>query len=360
MQDLENWVASYLPAGTSVEGALQLEPVTGDAGFREYFRTATSPSYIAVSAPPEHCDNEFFIRKQHAFRQAQVPVPHVYAVNFEQGFMLQEDLGDQLLLGQLTPETADEYYTAAESVLLRVQGMKADREVFGHYSEAELLREMRLFPEWFLERLLGMTLSATEQALLEKTFAHLTASAQWQPEVVVHRDFHARNLMLAGTANAEPGPDNLAAIDFQDAVIGPVTYDLVSLLRDCYIRWPTEYVCQRVLAYQSRLEDAGLLPATHPDVFLRWFDLMGLQRHIKVLGIFSRLWLRDQKPRYLGDLPLVLRYVMEQAGKHPELEDFFCWLNASVAPLLSLQDWYGAWEKAGEQDESNDFGSWLG
>lgn len=353
MDGLKAWVETFLPASVVADKPLELNAIVGDAGFRQYFRVNTSPSLIAVSAPPAHSDNPAFIDKRNAFRAAGVRTPYVHAINFEQGYMLQEDLGDRLLLDELN--AGRDLTDKAETLLWQIQQMPLDGAVFPDYSESELLREMNLFPEWFLTGLLKLDLDYREQQLVTDTFQLLVESALEQPRVVVHRDYHSRNLMLSEGGGEEEGGE-LAAIDFQDAVLGPVTYDLVSLLRDCYIRRPAEQIAQRVVAYHHQLKTAGLLADVTAARFMRWFDLMGLQRHIKVLGIFSRLWLRDGKPRYLNDLPLVFGYAMEQAGNHPELSHFADWLGSRIGPALSSQPWHTSGATSGEQHESNDIG----
>jgi hypothetical protein len=195
------------------------------------------------------------------------------------------------------------------------------------YDEAMLRREMELFSEWFLPKLLGWTTRPAEQAVLANTWQILVDSALEQPRVCVHRDYHSRNLMITEA-------DNPGVLDFQDAVVGPVTYDLVSLLRDCYIVWPQAQVEAWVYDYHRRLLNEGLVAETDPQCFLRWFDLMGLQRHIKVLGIFARLYLRDGKPGYLGDLPRVMDYVLLASRRHPELAEFLAFLEGGVVERM--------------------------
>ena len=210
------------------------------------------------------------------------------------------------------------------------------------YSRQPLLDEMNLFPEWFLTQLLGVDLQPSDHDLLNETMAILVDSALEQPQVLVHRDFHSRNLMLLAD-------EEIGVIDFQDAVTGPLAYDLVSLLRDCYVRWPVDYISQRALNYYRSAEAAGIAPQASKAQILRWFDLMGLQRHIKVLGIFSRLCLRDGKHNYLNDLPLVIRYTLEQLAPYPELGRFKDWFELRVLPQLPQQDWYHPWETAGDE-----------
>ncbi len=274
-------------------------------------------------------------------RAAGVHVPRVLAVDFQRGFMLQEDLGDRLLLPELRGGDTARLYDAAELTLLRIQTVAPDPDVFPAYDRALLRKEMKLFPVWFVERLLGVELGATDRQLLDRAFTALEDAALEQPQVVVHRDYHSRNLLLTGNGD-------IGVIDFQDAVIGPFTYDLVSLLKDCYIRWPSSAVTQRALAFLPRALAAREADVPSERDLLRWFDLMGLQRHIKVLGIFARLWLRDGKPRYLDDLPLVLRYTLEVTGRYEELGELHLWLTEHLLPRLPEQPWYRSWQTAGD------------
>ena len=323
-----------------------LTALNGDAGFRQYFRTNTEPSLIAVSAPPAQENNPAFVSKALAFRASSIHVPEIYAVDFFQGFMLLEDLGDELILPRLSMQTAPGIYGAAEQALIQLQQVPADTEVFDAYSANLLEQEMTLFPQWFVERLLGLSLSHADESLLREVFGVLVNSARAQPQVVVHRDYHSRNLLLATDGG-------IAMVDFQDAVIGPMTYDLVSLLRDCYIRWPADWVRERALGFAKR---SGALLLASEAQFLRWFDLMGLQRHIKVLGIFARLSLRDNKPQYLHDIPLVIRYTLEaamaQSESEPVLSEFVAWFERVLIPALEggQQQWYRPWQTAGEQE----------
>ncbi len=337
-EKLAHWVQEFLPPSVELGTDLSLSPISGDAGFRQYFRTNTRPTLIAVSAPPEHEDNPAFVSKSLAFSAADIHVPQVIAVNYTSGFMLLEDLGDDLLLPLLNPQSVEHLYHLAEETLSRIQQMPQDRSLFPDYSRQLLAEEMALFPRWFVTDLLGLTLNDTEKAMLQAAFDCLLDSAEEQPQVVVHRDYHSRNLLLLSG-------EELGVIDFQDAVIGPISYDLVSLLRDCYIRWPAPMVRERALAYAARVNQ---LSGIDPDQFIRWFDLMGLQRHIKVLGIFARLWLRDGKSGYLKDLPLVIRYTLEQAKPYAELADFVAWFQRRIEPELGGQEWYSPWQTAGE------------
>lgn len=355
---LLEWVKNFLPESFCVQGLAQgssceplsLTPLNGDAGFRQYFRLNTEPPLIAVSAPPEHENTPAFVDISLCFQQAGILTPIIYAVDYQLGFLLLEDYGDQLLLSRLLSEqpsseqssfdAVNELYQAAETELLKIQQIDSNTDIFPHYDQQRLLDEMNLFPQWFVEQLLGVELQDADREILDKTFSLLAENALEQPQVVVHRDFHARNLMLL--------PDGgIGVIDFQDAVKGPFTYDMVSLFRDCYIRWPWDYVSQRTLGYAKQAEALGIIPNVTEAQIMRWFDLMGLQRHIKVLGIFARLWLRDGKANYLDDLPLVIRYTLEQLAMYPDLKDFKHWFEQRVLPQLPRQSWYRPWEAAG-------------
>ncbi|MBQ0720069.1 MAG: phosphotransferase [Gammaproteobacteria bacterium] len=341
---LQNWFGKFQP-GQLPAADLQLLPVTGDAGFRAYFRSNTQPSFIAALAPPEHENNPAFVNIAIAMAKGGVHVPKIYAVDYERGFLLQEDLGETLYLDVLNRETQNPLYERAEATLLQIQKLPADSGLFPAYDAALLRRELELFPEWFVGKLLGVKVDAQVRSLFDEVFSTLLDSAAEQPQVVVHRDFHSRNLLVLDDGG-------VGVIDFQDAVFGPLSYDLVSLLRDCYIRWPQSLVEQRVEGFRRKLlaQPAGEDAAPIPDAatFLRWFDLMGLQRHLKVLGIFARLSLRDGKTRYLADLPLVLRYVLEVAQKHPETQAFYQWFVEHLEPQMRDQKWYQPWQTAGE------------
>ncbi len=339
-QVLGGWVAAQCQ--TALDAPPDLVPLTGDAGFRRYFRVQGAPPRIAVVAPPTHEDNPAFVAKGLALAAAGVHVPRVFAVDYAQGFMLQEDLGDRVYLAELSAATVDELYTAAEATLLRIQATPADPQMFPAYSAELLRRELALFPEWFMAGLLRIAPTAADRRLLAQVFDLLIANAEAQPQVVVHRDYHARNLLILDSPATPVG-----VVDYQDAVIGPITYDLVSLLKDCYVRWPSALMRARALAFAAQLRGAGRI-AVDDGQFMAWFDLMGLQRHLKVLGIFARLWLRDGKGRYLDDLPLVLRYVLETAHAYPQTRPFHDWFAARVVPLLPAQSWYRPWQSAGQ------------
>jgi len=248
-------------------------------------------------------------------------LPNIIREDLTQGFLLLEDLGDTPYLDKLNEQSADALYGDALTTLINIQ--QADSNGLPEYDDDLLQSEMRLMPEWFLQKHLNITPDIEQQAIIDRTFTVISAVVSQQPQVFVHRDYHSRNLMLSAENN--PG-----VIDYQDAVLGPITYDLVSLLRDCYIAWPVERLKRWALDFKAQAEAAGLMRAVPEATFIQWFDYMGLQRHLKVLGIFARLNHRDGKPGYLDDLPLTLRYFMEVGKKYP-----------LVRPLTELFD---AWE----------------
>jgi hypothetical protein len=330
---LTSWVKQQLPQMP----ALEMQSLSGDASFRRYFRVQTGQaSLIAVDAPPEKEKNREFVKVARHLAGYGVRVPEVMACDYQQGYLLLSDLGDQLLLPLLVGADTDLVHSYYQSVLMQLLKMQLSTSVdidLPGYTPTLLHEEMSLFPQWFAKGLLAYTPSSSEQVMLEQVFQLLINSAGEQPQMFVHRDYHSRNIMLNQTGD-------LATIDFQDAVIGPLTYDLVSLLRDCYVAWPQELVRGWALDYFDLAQQQGLLQGVEQDRFLRWFDLMGLQRHIKVLGIFARLYLRDGKDAYLADLPLVVRYTLSVADNYPQLAEFCAWFRACLLPLIEKQDWW--------------------
>jgi len=314
-----------------------LAVVAGDASARRYFRLALGArSYVLVEAPPATEKNAAFLHVGSVLASAGIKVPEVLAADLDRGYLLLEDLGDRMLLPELDPATVDAHYRRAFGVLVKLATIDAGRAGLGEYDRPLLTEELGRFTQWFARELLGHEIDARELPVVDRLFARLVDSALAQPRIVVHRDFHSRNLMLL--------PDGeLALIDFQDAVVGPVTYDLVSLLRDCYIRWPADRVATWALACCGCLRARGLLAGVDDAQFLRWFDWMGLQRHIKVLGTFARLYLRDGKPGYLEDLPRVIQYVREILRKYAPAEasfaDFEDWFDQRLMPLVERQAW---------------------
>lgn len=291
-----------------------IAPASSDASFRRYFRvTFDGESRIVMDAPPVQEDTGPFVRIARRLREIGLNVPEILAEEPGQGFLLLSDLGSQQYLSVLDEQNVERLYGDALGALSILQACGPGAEELPPYDEAQLLREMELFREWYLGRHLGLTLTAAEQQVLDRTFRLLAASALEQPRVSVHRDYHSRNLMVA--------PHNPGILDFQDAMFGPVTYDLVSLLRDCYIAWPQALVEEWVLGYQDLALHSGILRDHDEERFLRWFDLMGVQRHFKASGIFARLNHRDGKPGYLKDIPRTLGYVQAVAERYPELHE---------------------------------------
>ncbi|WP_043319570.1 aminoglycoside phosphotransferase family protein [Microbulbifer sp. HZ11] len=345
---LRQWAVRALQAGHEplqlppLENTLHLQPLSGDAGFRRYFRTDTTPSLIAVDSPPGKTNVSRFVALADYLRRNGIHTPLVISADIEHGYMLLEDLGDTQLLRELDDDSVSGLYAEVMSELLCLQQISRQEGLFPPYNRELLHMEMRLLPEWLVGKLLQRELSEEENQLLERTFAHLLDSASSQPQVLVHRDYHSRNLMIRD--GERPG-----VVDFQDAVWGPVTYDLASLLRDCYIRWPREQVENWALAYASTAMDAGVIPQVNGKTFLRWFDWIGLQRHFKVLGLFPRLYLRDGKHGYLPDLPLVIRYTLEVCDKYEEMQPFAQWFRTELLPLIEQQDWYRDYRTAGDR-----------
>ena len=322
---LRDWLTAGL--GRSVD---RLTLAAGDASFRRYFRAHEGDaSWIVMDAPPGHEDVRPYLKVSRLLEGTGVHVPHVHASDIEQGFVLLEDLGNTPYLVRLARgEDVDRLYGDALTALaaIQVRGREAARELPPYDSRA-LQRELELMPEWFCARHLRLALDDAELALLVRSFDFLTAEALAQPRVFVHRDYHSRNLMLIDDRN--PG-----IIDFQDALEGPIGYDLVSLLKDCYISWPRARVEGWLREYRRRIAREGLAAGTSEREFLRWFDLAGIQRHLKVLGIFARLWYRDGKRGYLADLVLTLDYVRDACARYGELQAFAHWIEARIVPAL--------------------------
>ncbi len=298
------------------DAALTLEPASSDASFRSYWRTHhAGTSWIVMDSPPAQEDPRPWLAMDARLAAAGLHVPAVHAHDLEQGFLLIEDLGTRLYLPALNEDSADQLYGDAMDALLRMQS-RMDYSDLPPFDHALLVTGLEVMPEWFLGRHLGHTPDCGEWDVLEAAFDVVIRNALQQPRCFVHRDFHSRNLLIVDENN--PG-----IIDFQGALAGPITYDLASLLRDAYITWPRERVEGWVESYRLRLVDAGLIGKDIDRAhFLRWFDLTGLHRHIRVLGQFYRLWYRDGKPGYLADVPRVYHYVVSVARNYPELADF--------------------------------------
>jgi len=308
----------------------RIEPASADASFRRYFRVFRSgDSLIVMDAPPDKEDVRPYLKVTDLLESIGAHVPHVHQADIERGLLLLEDLGGTHYLSKLkSGSDPDRLYGDALNVLadIQVKGGAAAAEL-APYDREPLHRELMLMPEWFFAKHLQIELTSAERELMMASFEFLIREALVQPQVFVHRDYHSRNLMVLDEGN--PG-----ILDFQDALRGPIGYDLVSLLKDCYISWPRERVVGWVREYGLALKARGVTAVRDEREFLRWFDMIGAQRHIKVLGIFARLWYRDGKSGYLADLPLTLDYVRETCTLYPELKEFSDFLENRVAPLL--------------------------
>ena len=315
---LLSWLGS-LPAHQLKLDSLRV--ASADASFRQYYRidSEDGSTLIGVDAPPATENSRAFIKMASLLKDINLTVPEVLAHDIDQGFMLVTDLGLHTYGQILNSDNAHKLYLDAIDSLILLQA-QSQPDVLPEYDRPFLLRELNIFKEWYIAKHLGVTLTDAQNATLDKVFEHLLASALAQPQVYVHRDYHSRNLMWMDKGN--PG-----IIDFQDAVYGPITYDLVSLLRDAYVQWDEEIVLDWAIRYWEKAKRAGLPVAPDIDSFYRDFEWMGLQRHLKILGIFARLWHRDGKDRFLGDIPTVMEYIRKTAHRYKEL-----------IPLLRLLD----------------------
>lgn len=299
---------------------ITLHLISGDASFRKYYR---AENRIWVDAPPETEKNAEFLANAAALQRCGVLAPEVYAADLAQGFLCVSDLGDQSLFALLSTDNVSEWYQRALALLPKLYAVDLPLPTF---DAAFLDRENTIFPEWFLSHHLELSLDSSVQSMLSDTFSVLTANNLAQPQTVMHRDFHSRNLMVVDQAR-------LAVIDFQDMVRGPVTYDMVSLIKDCYCDWSVE-VRQKALqqAFHQSVQCGVIDGSVSLEQFTRWFDLTGMQRHLKAIGIFARLHHRDGKSGYLKDIPRTLAYVDAVASMYPELHAFSHWLRADVLP----------------------------
>jgi aminoglycoside/choline kinase family phosphotransferase len=309
---LQRWLQAQLPGA-----GFSLAPASEDASFRRYFRATLEDgrSFVAMDAPPDKEDCRPFVKVAGLLREAGVHAPEVHAQDLAQGFLLLTDLGTRTYLQELAPHNAAQLFSDATDALVKWQ-LASKAGNLPNYDEALLRREMNLFPQWYVQKHLG---KAIPEESLESIFALLVKSALAQPAVYVHRDYMPRNLMVC-----EPNP---GVLDFQDAVLGPITYDAVSLVRDAFLSWEEQQVLDWTVRYWEKARKAGLPVDTDFAEFWRAFEWMGLQRHLKVLGIFARINYRDGKPKYLADTPRFLKYVRDTAGRYREL-----------APLIRLLD----------------------
>jgi len=323
------------------DDSLTLESASADASFRSYWRTHHhGRSWIVMDSPPAQEDPRPWLDLGAQLAAVGLHVPEVHAHDLQQGFLLIEDLGNKLYLLELRNDNADALYGAAMDALLRMQ-QRLDTTGLPRFDRALVMQGLEIMPEWFLGRHLGHAPDAAERAILDTAFDLIARNHEEQPHGFVHRDFHSRNLLVIEPGSAHDGigdrldhpgiiaPELLSPgiIDFQGALHGPLTYDLASLLRDAYIVWAPARVEAWVESYRKRLLAAGRIDSSVDQArFLRWFDLTGLQRHLRVLGQFYRLWYRDGKPGYLADVPRVYDYVIGVARRYPEL--------AALAELL--------------------------
>jgi aminoglycoside/choline kinase family phosphotransferase len=361
-QQLNLWLQNIYP-----DQPVTLAPASADASFRRYVRaTFSDHTLIVMDAPPQHEDCHPFIRIAQIFAQSGVHVPRIIAQDLAQGFLLLSDLGDITYLQQLNLDNARQLYNDACDALIKIQ-TSSEQGVLPPYDEALLLREMRLFPEWYIGKHLKITLNEKQQATLETAFQRIVQNNLAQPQVYVHRDYHSRNLMFIATplsnslphtplafgsqstrtgdllaGSCPPRSDSVVGgrinekgdfsispgiLDFQDAVYGPITYDLVSLFKDAYIGWRESDVLDWLIRYWENARKAGL--PVHEDfgAFYRDYEWMGVQRHLKVLGIFARLSHRDGKDGYLQDMPLVMNYLRRACERYIDLKPLLNLLN---------------------------------
>jgi N-acetylmuramate 1-kinase len=335
-QQVIEWLKSQFP-----NAQFALAPASADASFRRYFRATfgDGSTRIVMDAPPQHEDCKPFLHVAKLFADAGTHTPHVYSQDLELGFLLLSDLGNTTYLQALTAANAPQLYTAATDALIKIQLASRENEL-PSYDEALLRRELNLFPDWYIAKHLGVTLTEKQQSKLAEVFTRIVANNLAQPKVYVHRDYHSRNLMyienpllnpplqageetnVKNTIQPSPG-----IIDFQDAVYGPITYDLASLFKDAYIKWEEPEIMDWLIRYWEKARKAGL--PVHADFgeFYRDYEMMGAQRHIKVLGIFARLCHRDGKDAYLKDMPLVMSYLRAACVRYIDLK-----------PLLNILD----------------------
>lgn len=314
LDTLRNWLKGLEPSWQL--DLPTLTPASADASFRRYFRIESKnldfPTLIVMDAPPQHEPLDAFIKVDLLLENAGLNVPKILEKNVAEGFLLLNDLGTKTYLAELNNESADYLYKDATHALVQMQ-LASKPDVLPNYDEALLQRELDLFPEWYIQKHLQIELTEIQQSQIKQAFALIIENNLAQAKVYVHRDYHSRNLMV--TEKNNPG-----VIDFQDAVYGPITYDASSLWRDAYIAWPEERVIDWVIKFWEAGRKAGLPMTDDFGQFYRDFEWMGLQRHLKVLGIFARLFHRDGKDGYLKDIPLVLKYAIATANRYIELK----------------------------------------
>ena len=330
-QIIHTWITSVLDSDQ-----FEINFLPGDASFRRYARIKlNNKTFMLMDAPPEKEDCVPFVTIDQFFDTHVVRVPHIVAKDLQQGFLLLEDFGDVLLSTLLNDDTVDAYYAQSFKQVIKLQAIDGVKQ-FPEYSYEKLLSEMQLLTDWMLPSL-HIEPSKEEQALIKRTFAILANAALAQPQVIVHRDFHSRNLMKI------EGETELGVIDFQDAVIGADTYDLISITRDAYVQWNADQVYAWFKVFYDLLPETAKQDRDF-EQFKRDADLMAIQRHIKILGIFVRLFERDGKTGYLKDLPRVMWYLLEESKPYAELQPFMQFIHAKVMPKFEAK--YGIYEVA--------------
>ncbi|MCF6301267.1 MAG: phosphotransferase [Proteobacteria bacterium] len=322
-QRMLQWVESAIECSD-----FTVEPASSDASFRSYFRISTAQdSYILMDAPVKYEDCKPFIQVSQILVKADVNVPDLIATNLQDGFLLLEDFGTTLYLDKLNAQNVDQLYAEAIKNLHHMQNLSQTRHL-PKYTADLLKQEMQLFNDWFIKKHLGEEITAENQKYLDGLFETLTNNALEQPQVFVHRDYHSRNLMV--TENKSPG-----VIDFQDAVLGPVSYDLVSLLKDCYIKWPEHKITSWVEQFRISFNQHNNSNISQGQ-WQKWFDLMGVQRHLKAIGIFCRLNYRDNKSQFLADIPRTLNYIIEVADRYTEFNELSYLINRLTPKLTAF------------------------
>ncbi len=322
-EQLQAWLKQVLNVSN-----ISLNPVTGDASFRRYFRVDhKKTSLIAMDAPPKKEPCLPYIKIATALQNAGLNAPLILEKNTSEGFLLLSDLGDKLFLDEVSHDNADKLYKLAlEKLLLMQQNVDTQNLELASFTDERLESELANCSKWFFQDFLELALTKKQLQIIDDTYQQLLENAKEQPEVFIHLDYHSRNLLLL--------PEDLGILDFQDAMIGPITYDLASLIRDCYINWPVVQVNQWALQYRRAAIEAKLMPDVSQECFLRWFDLTGMQRHLKASFIFARKYLRDQSTYYLNDLPRTLNYIINVSQRHLSLTPFYGFLKEHVRPKL--------------------------
>ena len=325
---IKNWLENELKLPE-----YNINALAGDASFRRYFRITTPDvSYMLMDAPPERECCKTFASIDHLFHENHIHVPKIYAENIHDGLLLLEDFGDDVLLSILNPSNANDYYKKAIDILCHIQAIAPQKIALPTFDKTFMLQEMELFREWFLTKLLQYPINNDENQLLTNLFNDIADKVSNQPLVVTHRDYHSRNLMRLGN-------DQLGVLDFQDAVIGPYVYDPASLLKDAYITWSRDKIELWLNYYYNQACERGLIDGITLEQLYHDFELVGLQRHIKVVGIFARLYKRDGKKSYLKDIPRVMHYIVDALTRLESHHDFYQLMTEVWMPQVELANW---------------------